>query len=123
MSTHDGYAIKREYSEAFDEIRLRCLACTFRQSCAAEVMRDPYNLIWGNVLFEFNPCSHARQEASLAGGSPEDFKRGACLRRSMVRPERSSIKGGTAKRGGYAGRVPAGVLDAVPASANLLQLH
>ena len=39
-------AIKREYSEAFAEIKRRCMACGFRQSCAAEVMRDPYNLAW-----------------------------------------------------------------------------
>jgi hypothetical protein len=39
-------AIKREYSEAFDEIKRRCMSCSFRASCAAEVMRDPYNLIW-----------------------------------------------------------------------------
>jgi hypothetical protein len=38
--------IQREYSAAFDEIRRRCMACSFRLSCAAEVMRDPYSLIW-----------------------------------------------------------------------------
>ena len=39
-------AIKREYSDAFEQIKRRCTSCGFRASCAAEVLRDPYNLIW-----------------------------------------------------------------------------
>jgi hypothetical protein len=42
----DSGAIERDYGEAFDKIRRRCMNCRVRASCAVDLKRDPYNLAW-----------------------------------------------------------------------------
>jgi hypothetical protein len=42
----DGGAMERDYAEAFDVIRRRCVDCGVRTPCAADLRRDPLNLVW-----------------------------------------------------------------------------
>jgi len=39
-------AIQSDHGKAFQELKRRCLSCSFRQTCALDLKRDPYNPVW-----------------------------------------------------------------------------
>ena len=55
----DFWAIKRDDSKAFEEIKRRCVSCSFSEACALDLKRDPTDPVWeaycpnAAVLFGF----------------------------------------------------------------------
>src|SRR5262252_1179262 len=39
-------AIQSDHSKAYQEVKRRCMSCIFREACALDLKRDPYNPVW-----------------------------------------------------------------------------
>lgn len=59
VGLHSG-AIERDYAEAFDKIRRRCMSCRVRETCRADLKRDPHDMAWGAY------CPNSRALIALA---------------------------------------------------------
>jgi len=42
----DLCAIRNDHSKAFEEVKRRCMSCSFRKACALDLKRDPNNPVW-----------------------------------------------------------------------------
>ena len=59
VGLHSG-VIERDYGEAFDKIRRRCMSCGVRETCRADLRRDPHDMAWGAY------CPNSRALIALA---------------------------------------------------------